>query len=446
MIKKASNPDIRKKIEDVDIVKIAQLGNFDGEIQALKNLEIANYFSQFKKDPNNEDLNNNENFLCFSNISEYIIESIKTVYDCDNPDNDYFIKSIIYQVKIKFFDFIKNLYQSWSKDVEDTKENKKSEKISRLIAEITTIINDKINTTISNTNQIIELKKQIKEYQELAAFDKLTGAISRRFFEDIFEKIIGLLQRNRKEENESDYSCSILMFDLDHFKLINDNYGHPIGDKILKEFVKRINNTKRPNENIARLGGEEFIMILPNTGLEGAFAAASRFANAVNNKPFIISENREIQKQIEVSTSIGAFEILPEYFDRYNAKQIKEKSLEGVDYCLYIAKGKQPDNKGVIEDRRGTIIGGLKYDKKGNIIPGYVLGSNNTKNTSAQNPNGKQSKIEEDVKKVFDSIKFNEDKDYPGENHQILGRYKKIEPKIPTQAQLREAFQKSHKY
>ena len=104
-------------------------------------------------------------------------------------------------------------------------------------------------TDISETfNQKIKLEKKILH-------DKLTNAYNREFFDQNYKKFIS-------EYSSSNSKLAIAMLDIDHFKLVNDNYGHDIGDQVLIQFVDTLNKNSRKNDILVRWGGEEFIMIL----------------------------------------------------------------------------------------------------------------------------------------------------------------------------------------
>ena len=104
-------------------------------------------------------------------------------------------------------------------------------------------------TDISETfNQKIKLEKKILH-------DKLTNAYNREFFDQNYKKFIS-------EYSSSNSKLAIAMLDIDHFKLVNDNYGHDIGDQVLIQFVDTLHKNSRKNDILVRWGGEEFIMIL----------------------------------------------------------------------------------------------------------------------------------------------------------------------------------------
>jgi diguanylate cyclase (GGDEF)-like protein len=107
------------------------------------------------------------------------------------------------------------------------------------------------------------------QHKRAAVIDPLTGVPNRRGFMDRAE---GVLARCR----EVGHPVSVLLFDLDHFKRINDTYGHQAGDDVLVEFCRAAQSRFGPDDVFARLGGEEFVCMLPGTKLQAAFGIAER--------------------------------------------------------------------------------------------------------------------------------------------------------------------------
>ena len=128
----------------------------------------------------------------------------------------------------------------------------------------------------------------------LANIDPLTGALSRRHFLNLAEQE---LTRSRRYE----LPLMLLMLDLDHFKNINDQYGHAAGDAVLQNFVKSVSGVLRESDLIGRLGGEEFAVLLPNTAFEGGRALAQRIIESVRAHPVDVGE-----ASVSYTVSIGA--------------------------------------------------------------------------------------------------------------------------------------------
>ncbi len=112
------------------------------------------------------------------------------------------------------------------------------------------------------------------ELRRIAAADELTGAMTRRGFSLEMDKAIARMSRSQRPS-------TLVMFDIDHFKRINDTYGHPTGDAVLRQVSERISSLLRKNDVLGRLGGEEFGILLPDLTLEEGEHAAERFREAL---------------------------------------------------------------------------------------------------------------------------------------------------------------------
>lgn len=112
------------------------------------------------------------------------------------------------------------------------------------------------------------------ELRRIAQRDHLTGALSRRAFIADMDKAIALNGRHGRP-------AALLLLDIDHFKAVNDTYGHPVGDRVLAMVAKCAMKTKRPSDSFGRLGGEEFGLLLNETSESEAYKAAERFRSAI---------------------------------------------------------------------------------------------------------------------------------------------------------------------
>jgi diguanylate cyclase (GGDEF)-like protein len=140
--------------------------------------------------------------------------------------------------------------------------------------------------SVTRTERALEeLKHSNQRLERLAATDPLTGANNRRRFTEHVEVEISRFKR-------SGVPFSVVAFDLDNFKVINDRYGHHVGDDVLKEFVQKCRDAIRPYDNVARVGGEEFMVLLPETLLEAGHDVAERVRVAVESASFASGPER----------------------------------------------------------------------------------------------------------------------------------------------------------
>ncbi len=142
----------------------------------------------------------------------------------------------------------------------------------------------------------IKLEKAIEHSKKLEKKlnkDQLTGAYNRRAYDQLIEKEMERFLRYGTK-------FSLLIMDVDNFKLINDNYGHIIGDKCLQEIIRRTLPLLRKNDMLARYGGEEFVMIMPETDSDGAKTAAEKIRKTIETIEFLYKS-----KKVKVTISTG---------------------------------------------------------------------------------------------------------------------------------------------
>ncbi len=179
--------------------------------------------------------------------------------------------------------------------------------------------NNLVDTALTIGRLLSELEEKNRELQELAYYDPLTGLPNRRFFLEHASLIFEEAKRYEK-------FLSLLIMDIDRFKKINDTYGHDVGDLVLKTFAGVLRGIVRKSDICARFGGEEFVILLPNTDLEGAKVLAERIRTTVAKN---MVEHRSIV--IVFTVSIGASQY------RKGMQSIDELIKEA-DIALYRAK------------------------------------------------------------------------------------------------------------
>ncbi|MGC8839905.1 MAG: diguanylate cyclase [Candidatus Sumerlaeaceae bacterium] len=148
-----------------------------------------------------------------------------------------------------------------------------------------------------------ELEKKQKELEQLATHDPLTGLKNRRLALQLLEHEIERARRYR-------LPICVLMIDLDHFKLVNDTYGHLAGDEVLRQFARILEKNSRAVDIVARYGGEEFVVAMPETGLEGALVFAERVRNSVEKHKFDIGQGCCVHITCSIGVTQGELELL----------------------------------------------------------------------------------------------------------------------------------------
>lgn len=167
-----------------------------------------------------------------------------------------------------------------------------------------------------------ELLEANKKLNDLAHFDVLTQIMNRRGYEDMLAR----LWSNHKRQHSD---LTLMLMDIDHFKLYNDNYGHIEGDQCLRAVAQALKATlHRPIDVLARYGGEEFVVLLPNTDLEGAKVVAQKFVEAMATANI---EHKHSSAAGHVTVSIG---ICQSHNDLEDSHQL----LKLADEALYSAK------------------------------------------------------------------------------------------------------------
>lgn len=171
-----------------------------------------------------------------------------------------------------------------------------------------------------------ELKAKNRELEQLAITDELTGLFNRRHFISRLDHEWELLARSPRPT-----PLSLVILDLDHFKEVNDRFGHQAGDRALAETARRLQRTARQADTLARYGGEEFAMVLPFTDREGATKAARRMLESMTGEPLEVLSG----KSVHVSASIGTATAM---ICRRSAPGGIDELIRRADGALYEAK------------------------------------------------------------------------------------------------------------
>lgn len=164
-------------------------------------------------------------------------------------------------------------------------------------------------------NKVDELYSMTNSLEEKANKDNLTGIGNRDSFEDIFS-----FEIQKAKENGS--LLSLMVFDIDNFKLINDTFGHQAGDNILVEITSIISHNIKTSDIFARWGGEEFVILMPNTKLEDAYTFSEKLRELIESHDFNYND--------KITASFGVAQ--------FNTEDTKNTLFEKADEALYLAK------------------------------------------------------------------------------------------------------------
>ena len=153
----------------------------------------------------------------------------------------------------------------------------------------------RVRTQLLRKRYADHLRDNTKLMLEMATMDGLTHLTNRRRFEEQFAHLV-------EQSLQAGKSVSMLLIDIDHFKSVNDTYGHPAGDKVLVEFGRRLRGAVRDIDLAARFGGEEFVVAMPETDRATGFQVAERLREILSTDPFRIDESAD---PISVTVSVG---------------------------------------------------------------------------------------------------------------------------------------------
>jgi two-component system cell cycle response regulator len=179
----------------------------------------------------------------------------------------------------------------------------------------------RVRTQIRRKRYQDALKAQYQKSVSMALTDGLTGLYNRHYLNTHLGNMVKQATKNGK-------NLALMIMDMDHFKSVNDTYGHDVGDMVLKQLADMISRAARSTDLAARFGGEEFVILMPETDPVAALGAANRMREIVENTPFIISKDG---KTINRTVSIGVANLL-------ETGDSGEGLLKRADEALYFAK------------------------------------------------------------------------------------------------------------
>jgi two-component system cell cycle response regulator len=176
-------------------------------------------------------------------------------------------------------------------------------------------------TQVKKRRYADKLRDNVQHSMELAITDGLTGLHNRRYMESHLGTVIEQAAARGKP-------ASLLILDIDHFKAVNDTYGHDAGDDVLREFALRLKRCVRNVDLACRYGGEEFVVVMPDTDIAIAQVVAERIRRTIAAEPFAIHKGA---RQLDVTISIGLA-------TRQDQGDSAEAILKRADQALYRAK------------------------------------------------------------------------------------------------------------
>ena len=180
----------------------------------------------------------------------------------------------------------------------------------------------RVRTQIKRSRYNDSLRDSVQQTMEMAIKDGLTGLNNRRYFDGHFSSAF-------EKAQTSGQPLSLLIVDIDHFKQVNDIHGHDAGDDVLRQFAGRIGKNVRNLDMACRYGGEEFVLLMPDTDIQLATIVAERMRREIAAHPFVIHGGT---KQITVTVSVGA-----SCMDGTD-DDTREAMLKRADEALYLAK------------------------------------------------------------------------------------------------------------
>lgn len=196
-------------------------------------------------------------------------------------------------------------------------------------------VNDYLVRPIDNNELVARVRTQLKRKRysdllrtrfeqsvEMAVTDSLTGLHNRRYMESHLKTLV-------EEATARGRALSVLVVDIDYFKSINDSYGHDVGDEVLKDFAARIRRRTRGIDLACRLGGEEFVVVMPDTDLSKAYLVGERLRQSIADEPFEITSDSTSQLHITASVGVAALE---------QVQDTPATLLKRADQALYCAK------------------------------------------------------------------------------------------------------------
>ncbi|WP_299411848.1 diguanylate cyclase [uncultured Sulfitobacter sp.] len=186
----------------------------------------------------------------------------------------------------------------------------------------------RLNALLHRKRQVAQMLQSVRTGLREVVHDPLTGLYNRRYATPYMDRLI-------RQSASTNGPLAVILADMDHFKRINDVYGHASGDAVLIETARRLNAALRPSDMIARIGGEEFLIAMPATDLTTARRIADRLCHAISAVPFIIPGAAE---PVAITISIGLTSSTARHEMNRHAPETVESLIDRADKALYGAK------------------------------------------------------------------------------------------------------------
>jgi diguanylate cyclase len=171
------------------------------------------------------------------------------------------------------------------------------------------------------SSELESIRNELAEVKQASLIDALTGISNRKAFDTVLEQTVG-------DARTADSAFCLLLVDIDNFKVINDSYGHLVGDKVLRFVASTMKKNIKGHDLVARFGGEEFAVILPNTDLAGAYTVAEQIRQAISSSRLKDLHTGKAYSRVTVSVGIA----------RFDRNDLPNDLVDRADQALYAAK------------------------------------------------------------------------------------------------------------
>jgi two-component system cell cycle response regulator len=178
----------------------------------------------------------------------------------------------------------------------------------------------RVRTQIRRHRYALELRQSVNNTMAMAVTDDMTGLYNRRYFDRHLGVMLGKAQAQERD-------MALMILDIDHFKSVNDNYGHDIGDIVIKEFAARLKRNIRGVDLACRFGGEEFVVLMPDTDYRQAETIAERVRQSISERGFQIGGERQLKVTVSAGVTLNE-----------TGSDTPESLIKRADVALYRAK------------------------------------------------------------------------------------------------------------